>query len=89
MLKRVFLIISLLLLAYLGYEFWDTYMATHTYYTKMLASDSNWKIIISGLLFSLLPGLYLIYAKKTKLITLISLFFLGLILFGFVFTTTK
>ena len=89
MLKKVFLIVSIALLAYLGFEFRDTYMSTHSYYATMMADAKNWNIVLSGLLFSLLPASYLVYARKIRIKTLLLLFFLWLILFGFVFTTTK
>ncbi len=89
MVKRIFQIASLAIMIFLWYEIWSEYVLTHSYYQWLLDDSSNRNIVVSGLLFSLLPWGYLVYAKKTKLLPLLMLFFIGLILFGVVFTTTK
>ncbi len=89
MLKKVVLIISIILLGYLWSEFWTTYLDTHTYYDKLLGNSKNISIMISWLLFSLIPWLYALFAKKKSLKGILLSFFIGLWLFGIAFTTSK
>jgi hypothetical protein len=49
----------------------------------MLASSSNWNIVLVGMLFALLPSAYIVFAKQRSFWTLIALTVISFLLFGF------
>jgi len=89
MVKRVFQVASLAIMMFLWWDIWSWYLVTHGYYQTLLENGTNRNIVLSGLLFSLLPWAYLVFGKKTKLLPLLLLFFIGLVFFGLVFTMSK
>ena len=89
MIKKIFLILSCLLLVYLGIQLYDGYLATHSYYADMLATGTNWKILGRWVVASLIPGLYLVYAKQKSLWVVLWALCVGLILFGVSYTSIK
>lgn len=64
MLKKIFLVITIIVLAALGISFFQEYMINHTYYDQMRASMENRKIVGAGIVFALFPTVYILWAKK-------------------------
>jgi len=48
--KKIFLGIMIFVLIVLGAEIFSEFMANHTYYNKMFASWTNWKLVISAVI---------------------------------------
>lgn len=87
MIKKVFLVLSLLLLGYLWFTFFGEYMANHGYYTSMLSSWDNGRTILSALIFALAPAIYLLFARQKNFwwiafLLLLNLFFFGILYIG-------
>ena len=89
MLRNVFLVISTLLVVFLGYSFFQEYFALHPYYDQMLASNQNWKVVIRWLVFALIPAWYLFYAKKKTFWWVIWSLFIWLYLFTLTYINIK
>ena len=70
-----------LVMAVLSFLFYDTYFMNHEYYAAMIANKSNWIIFFWGIVFALIPALYLWLSKKVKWWWILSLFFLWYIFF--------
>ncbi len=62
--KKIFLGIMIFVLIVLGAEIFSEFMANHAYYSKMFASWTNWKLIISAVISAWLPIWYLLKNKK-------------------------
>ena len=65
--KKIFLIIGIVLLSIFGISIFQEFMANHTYYSTMLASWDNWKIVIWALIATAIPLRYIIKAKAFSL----------------------
>jgi Na+/melibiose symporter-like transporter len=89
MLKRIFLVISLLLLVRLGWDFFAEYNFHHTYYNSMLESRQNWKVTLVGLIFGLIPVCYLLFAKHKSWWGTVGTLALGLVLFCISYVAIK
>ena len=89
MLKKIFLLISCLLLLYLGISLFDGYLTTHPYYTKLLAESLHRKILIWGIVFSLLPASYIVYTKKKSRLGIWLTLYASLGLFGVMYVYLK
>ena len=87
--KKIFSIISLFLLIYLGWTFFDEYLIHHAYYEKMLSNWTHVKIVLVGIIFSLLPVSYIVFAKKKKFFTLLACLFWWLFLFMVTYINIK
>ncbi len=96
MLKKTFLVVSILVLLVFWVQIFDAYLANHLYYLTwmagkwaMVSSPSNWKILFAWIVFSLLPAFYIVYARKKSWKVIVGSLFLWLCLFWFSFTLTK
>lgn len=61
--QKIFLIIGIVLLSIFGISIYREFMANHTYYTTMLASRANRKLVIRGLISVAIPIAYIIRSK--------------------------
>ncbi len=89
MVRKIFLVVSLVLLIALGRSFFAEYHAQHTYYADMLSSWANWKIVLIGFIFGLIPAGYLLFAKHKKFRGVVGSLFAGLALFNIAYVAIK
>jgi len=79
--KLVYFALVAALIVVLSAAFWPEYMLQHSYYFKMLKSNTNWAIFLTALLFSFLWAAWFVFlCKKINLpkilITLFVLWFI-------------
>lgn len=79
----------LLILLFFGWESISAYLANHSYYASIFSTGSNWWIFLFGLFFSLIPLLYIKFAKQFTLKRFILLFVGSAAIFGLVHSLFK
>lgn len=89
MVRKIFLVLSILLVVLFGRSFFQEYLAIHPYYIKMLGNMENRKILWRWCFFALIPSLYLMYAKKKSFFVIIIALFLGLFFFSLTYISIK
>ncbi|MCK9467403.1 MAG: hypothetical protein M0P94_03680 [Candidatus Absconditabacterales bacterium] len=80
--QKIFLVIMLVVLVVFGVEIYSEFIANHTYYNSMFASWENWKTVISAIVATGVPVLYLIINKKFSLKKFIIYLISGLLIFS-------
>jgi len=78
--KKIFLIIGIVLLSIFGISIFQEFMANHTYYTGMLASWANWKLIIWIIISTMIPLRYILKSKTFE----VKKFFIWILPLGLV-----
>jgi hypothetical protein len=79
----------ILFLLFFGRESLTAYLTTHTYYVEMLSNSTNRRIFISVVICSLLPVLYLLFARHFKLKQLMIALAGGLAVYGLLHSLLK
>ncbi len=64
-------------------------MANHTYYYDMLATNSNFYIIIATLISAAIPLCYMLYKKNASLKGLAWTTWIGLVIYGIVYASIR
>jgi len=80
--QKIFLVIMLVVLVVFWVEIYSEFIANHTYYNSMFASWENWKTVISAIVATWVPVLYLIINKKFSLKKFIIYLISGLLIFS-------
>ncbi len=99
MTKRIFLIIVIVFLCIFGLaEIIPSYLVNHhtngssdaiSYYTEFAKNRDNRKLIFAALIFSLIPVLYMIFAKTKKIFILLLNILVWLVLYSLTYIWVK
>ena len=80
---------SILLFAFLAWDFMGEYISMHEYYLRMLEQGTNIRVVLAGLVLWAIPGAYLLFVKKKQFLHFFWVMLFSLFLFMAVSLSVK